>query len=1027
MDTKKIFAGVIFYFITQTIVAVNINHPCMLHTQSDINRVKNHLTESPWNESYSHLQSSSYASASYTEKTSSLQDGYLKRMDATNWSSVYSDYNNYTAAMKDANAAYQLALRYQISGENEFADAAVAILNAWADNCKGILQVNGYTNNIPDPNEYLINIQAHQFANAAELLRDYDGWNASDFSDFQNWMKSVFYPIAKLFLDNHHGNECNMHYWLNWDLANLTAVLSIGILCDDEEMIDYAINYFKTNTTEVGYIRNAVPYIHDDTDSDESLGQCEESGRDQGHAVLCVGLMGAFCQMAYNIGEDLFAYDNYRAIAMAEYVGKYNLITAETYSSDSKSFVYNSDTFPYTSYSNPSYTNETISEKDRGQIRPVWEIYLGYAKQHEVSAIYSEAWSEMMRNKSGFGSDGGAGDYGTGSGGFDQLGYGTLMYSQPNETDISVEISPTCDVSLRSDKGDNSNSTATTIEMYTVRENNTISKDFIGLMSFEIPKKEGYKVKSASLKLVTERAKGTLAIYDFDAEVSNNDTYNSQSDNIASAREKTAIVTVKLAGTSNKAVTDVGASSTLSDWINTIDLTDYVKSNGYVDMNLLLANNANSTTTSIKVYTSDVTDVTNSNEGFTFSGSDLKPILTLTYEIDEDQKSEVITPAADTYVRMGNTANHGSETTMELYTDLNNNKDFVGLLSFNIPSEALTGEYTIESANLRLVTERCKGVTSISIYNYNNNISESTTYADEETHISEARNSSSVEFNVAYGVRSKSLVSDDISAGSALASWTNNIDITELVKMLTSANLNLMIACADGNANANKFFTKEATDVTNAKDASYTYAATDLVPQLTITYTKAASETKYILTVSSASASTMIIPFDADLPDGVKAYTLDYTSGANEVTATEVTSIEANTPVLINAQAGNYTFNSTGNISSKEKSTTGALTGVYYETIVPEGCYVLQDKGEGPMFYKVASSIKVSPYRAYLTANSSSAKMSIRYSDATGIEAIQNKIYNNDVIYDLSGRVIPKGTILSKGIYIQHGKKIIVK
>ena len=41
--------------------------------------------------------------------------------------------------------------------------------------------------------------------------------------------------------------------------------------------------------------------------------------------------MGAFCQMAYSIGEDLFAFDNYRAVAMAEYVGKYNLIKDEAF------------------------------------------------------------------------------------------------------------------------------------------------------------------------------------------------------------------------------------------------------------------------------------------------------------------------------------------------------------------------------------------------------------------------------------------------------------------------------------------------------------------------------------------------------------------------------------------------------------------------------------------------------------------------------------------------------------------------
>ena len=37
------------------------------------------------------------------------------------------------------------------------------------------------------------------------------------------------------------------------------------------------------------------------------LGQCQESGRDQGHATLCVSLLGAFCQMAKNVGEDLFS------------------------------------------------------------------------------------------------------------------------------------------------------------------------------------------------------------------------------------------------------------------------------------------------------------------------------------------------------------------------------------------------------------------------------------------------------------------------------------------------------------------------------------------------------------------------------------------------------------------------------------------------------------------------------------------------------------------------------------------------
>ena len=66
-------------------------------------------------------------------------------------------------------------------------------------------------------------------------------------------------------------------------------------------------------------------FLHQDPDGHGVLGQGQESGRDQGHATLCIALMGAFCQMAYNIGEDLFAYQDNKVLAMAEYTAKYNL------------------------------------------------------------------------------------------------------------------------------------------------------------------------------------------------------------------------------------------------------------------------------------------------------------------------------------------------------------------------------------------------------------------------------------------------------------------------------------------------------------------------------------------------------------------------------------------------------------------------------------------------------------------------------------------------------------------------------
>ena len=314
------------------------------------------------------------------------------------------------------------------------------VFNAWKTNCKGFLKDGRYTDSIPDPNEYLMEIQAHQLANAAELLRDYSGWQQKDFKEFQTWMKHTFYSVAIRYLKNHQGGQGTRHAWLNWDLASMTSVLSIGILCDDDYAINFAINYFKNELklfNENGNILNAIPFLHKDPDSGETLGQCQESGRDQGHATLCVSLLGAFCQMACNVGEDLFAYDNYRALAMTEYVGKYNLYTDEKFplmsnsqnTSDDSYFQYRSAEMPYTVYSNPSWTNPAISADGRGTKRPAWELFYGYAKAHDVSAVYCQKWSEQQRRFNGYG-DGGAGDYGPNSGGFDQLGYGTLMYAR---------------------------------------------------------------------------------------------------------------------------------------------------------------------------------------------------------------------------------------------------------------------------------------------------------------------------------------------------------------------------------------------------------------------------------------------------------------------------------------------------------------------------------------------------------------------------------------------------------------------
>ena len=426
--------------------AATLNHPCLLHSPEDIEFVRANIKEEPYASAFRKLKTSQYCRPSI--KPSPVE--YLARLDAKNWSELNSRWenagiahlwysgihNNYTLFMRDAAAAYQLALLYCLEDNASAAAAAVNILQEWSRVNKGLL-VNK-DGEIVDPNEKLIMFQPYQMAVAAELLRDYNGWGESEeFRAVVSWLDSSFYPVSHshLELQNQTGGG---HYWMNWDLASLTTILALGILSDNQDYIDEAISYYKGAGGGPGNIRKGVPFLHQDPDSDEILGQGNELGRDQGHNTLCAAVLGTFCRMALVIGEDLFAYDDYRALAFAEYVAKYNLAREELYpdpmqvftamsvgSADSD-FEYSHSSFPFSTYTyGDQGTFRAPSQDSRGTVRPGWDYFVGYANSRGLSAIYSELMASRMRP------DGGGGHYSGNSGGFDQIGFSTLMGLRP--------------------------------------------------------------------------------------------------------------------------------------------------------------------------------------------------------------------------------------------------------------------------------------------------------------------------------------------------------------------------------------------------------------------------------------------------------------------------------------------------------------------------------------------------------------------------------------------------------------------
>ena len=174
----------------------------------------------------------------------------------------------------------------------------------------------------------------------------------ADFRQFQQMMLTVFYPMNHDFLRDHNGAKVD-HYWANWDLANMDSMLAIGVLADRREIYNEAIGYFRHGAGN-GAIDHLVWEIYQVAlaKSRKVAAIRSDNARYRSGRSLR--------QTAWNQGDDLFGYDDNRVLRGAEYVAQYNL----------------GHDVPFTSYTNSDVTQSRISDKARGETRPIWNRFI---------------------------------------------------------------------------------------------------------------------------------------------------------------------------------------------------------------------------------------------------------------------------------------------------------------------------------------------------------------------------------------------------------------------------------------------------------------------------------------------------------------------------------------------------------------------------------------------------------------------------------------------------------------------------
>ena len=432
-------------------------HPGIQHKKSDLQRMKAAIDMGmePWASSFDDLAADTYSQYTYSVKGNPAMTEIRRGVT-----------NNY-AYEKDMVAAYQNALMWWLTDDQRHADKAIEILNTWSN----LTSVGGIPLDVA--------LYGAPMINAAELIKHSDaGWAEEDMQKFSDMLVYPGYSSTTIPQDD-IDTENHTFYWGiyngdpnragNQDLACYKTMLAMGIFLDNDTIYDRALRYItgqkhrpddlpyesgpKYSTMELsnngyrilydwrqeftiedyGYDGVLTNYIYDN-------GQCQESSRDQTHAMYGVSLLSQIAEVAWNQGDDVYSMADNRILKGLEYHLRYNLSFENDYPDQSEPWeptVESGEFYKVLSRTarnfslkiNP-YLDSNFDRLSRGVniTRPYWEMPLNHYINRTHLAPEDYKWLQRGRDLN----IAKAGTYEVRSESYtDHPGWGALSYSRP--------------------------------------------------------------------------------------------------------------------------------------------------------------------------------------------------------------------------------------------------------------------------------------------------------------------------------------------------------------------------------------------------------------------------------------------------------------------------------------------------------------------------------------------------------------------------------------------------------------------
>ncbi|MDB9741792.1 alginate lyase family protein [Akkermansiaceae bacterium] len=321
-------------------------HPGLSHKTSDLDRIKYQVEAQldPWFSSYQEMLKDSKSGYDYEVrgKASFRELGRDNKVNYREWNS-------------DIRAAYYNAIQWYVTGDKRHAEKCVEIFNAWS----------GLTNVSSGGTFALSGGTAYIMLEAAEIIKSTsDVWSEEDRKKFEAMLVYPGYSTTQepegdtTFYWKSYQGDSGRHG--NQGLSGLRTVLAMGVFLDNEVMMQRALRYLKG----MPHLAEDLPYPSgpprrdklvssneyadnykskkgdkvEDYGFNEQIryyiwenGQCQESSRDQQHVFFGLGLIQSMAEIAWNQGEDLYAFSDHRLLLGWEYNLKYNISHKHSY------------------------------------------------------------------------------------------------------------------------------------------------------------------------------------------------------------------------------------------------------------------------------------------------------------------------------------------------------------------------------------------------------------------------------------------------------------------------------------------------------------------------------------------------------------------------------------------------------------------------------------------------------------------------------------------------------------------------